>query len=110
MPVQTCDNEECRYHDPDDPAGCDKPLTSPFTCPNAKLIDRDGAKPKNFYLKELESNGCACGGPKGRGKSFCYRCYKSLPDDMQRALYRPFTGGYIQAYDAAVKYLDENVW
>ncbi len=60
-----------------------------------------------FYLKELRSNECRCGRNKQPGKSFCFNCYKRLPWDMQRALYRYLHEGYPQAYDEAAAFLED---
>jgi len=59
-----------------------------------------------FYIKELRSNECFCGRPKKPGKSFCFLCYKSLPRDMQRDLWRHIGDGYGDVYDRAVKWLE----
>lgn len=58
-----------------------------------------------FYVEELGSEECFCGKKKGRGNSFCYSCYKSLPGHMQRDLYQRLYNGYEEAYDAAVEWL-----
>jgi hypothetical protein len=42
-----------------------------------------------FYATELKSEECFCGKTKKPRMSFCYRCYKSLPGDMQKDLYQP---------------------
>ena len=60
-----------------------------------------------FYLKELQSEECQCGKPKNKGFSFCYGCYKSLPIEMQRALWQQIGAGYEDAYDQALKYLGD---
>ena len=59
-----------------------------------------------FYLKELKSEECACGEPKKKGKSFCYRCYSSLPGEMQKDLYKSIWEGYPAAYDKALAWLE----
>lgn len=59
-----------------------------------------------FYLKELQSEECACGETKKRGKSFCIKCFKSLPREMQQALYQSIYEGYGEAYDKAVVWLE----
>jgi hypothetical protein len=46
-----------------------------------------------------------CGRAKQPGKSFCYGCYKKLPPEKQKALYRKIGSGYEQAYDDAHTYL-----
>jgi hypothetical protein len=61
-----------------------------------------------FLLKELKSEECACGEYKKSGNSFCYSCYKSLPDDMQKDLYKRFGNGYEEAYEEAYQWL--KVW
>jgi len=59
-----------------------------------------------FYIKELNSDECQCGKPKKPGRSLCYKCYSSLPRDMQRDLYRSMWDGYGEALDAAIHYLN----
>lgn len=71
------------------------------------LPDQNYKKSPNFYIRELDSEQCLCERPKWRGRSFCYNCYKSLPPDMQRALYRRIGEGYEEAYETAVKWLTE---
>jgi hypothetical protein len=56
----------------------------------------------------LFSNRCQCGKPKGTKKSFCYDCYKSLPQNLQRDLYKPFSEGYAEVFDEARSWLKEN--
>jgi len=60
---------------------------------------------RTFYFSELKSDGCMCGRPKQSGRSFCYGCYKKLPPEVQKALYRKIGNGYEQAYDDAHTYL-----
>ncbi len=55
-----------------------------------------------FYAKELDSEECQCGRTKKSRMSFCYTCYKSLPRDIQRALYALIGSGYEEAYEEAV--------
>jgi len=64
-----------------------------------------GGVMNNFYIKELLSEECACGKEKKSGFSFCYRCYKSLPNVMRRDLYQRVHEGYEEAYDNALEYL-----
>jgi len=59
-----------------------------------------------FYLKELQSEECACGEPKKKGKSFCYKCFTSLPRDMQQGLYIRIWDGYGENYDKALAWLE----
>jgi len=63
-----------------------------------------------FLLKELKGNECGCGKTKKSGNSFCYSCYKNLPDDMQKALYKRFGQGYGEAYEDAVGWLKAWEW
>jgi hypothetical protein len=50
---------------------------------------------------------CECGNTKGLKMSSCRSCYYKLPRQMQRNLYKRAGHGYEEAYDAAVKYLEE---
>jgi hypothetical protein len=59
-----------------------------------------------FYVDGLDSDECACGRPKKRGHSFCFKCYRQLPRYMQRDLYNPMGYGYERAYGAAFKWLE----
>ena len=63
-----------------------------------------------WYMEELNSNGCACDRPKQPQHSFCTRCFAKLPPEMRRNIYRALGHGYEDAYEAAHKYLEENVW
>ena len=58
-----------------------------------------------FYFNELKSDGCMCGARKQPGKSFCWTCWKKLPLELQRALYRRIGSGYEQACDDAHAFL-----
>lgn len=69
-------------------------------------IDKD----RRWYAGELAGEQCLCENYKSSGYSFCYRCYRELPGEMQKALYRKVGAGYEEAFEAAVKYLEENVW
>ncbi|MCE5242476.1 MAG: phage protein GemA/Gp16 family protein [Syntrophobacteraceae bacterium] len=62
---------------------------------------------QKFYLRELQSDQCQCGKSKGSGKSFCYSCWKKLPVDLQRPLYRRLGQGYEEAYEQAARHLDD---
>jgi hypothetical protein len=59
-----------------------------------------------FYIKELMSDECQCGRLKQHRRSFCYKCYTSLPKHMQRDLYQRMGDGYEEAYDEAVHWLN----
>ena len=65
------------------------------------------AKDRAWYLKELRSDECFCGREKDPGKSFCWRCYKRLPRDLQAALYGRIGNGYEGAYDEAAEWMEE---
>ncbi|MDY0187814.1 MAG: hypothetical protein RBR16_07825 [Syntrophus sp. (in: bacteria)] len=62
-------------------------------------------KDMQFYARELQGEECVCLGKKSSGYSFCYKCYKSLPQEMQKALYRKIGDGHEEAYEAAAQYL-----
>lgn len=65
--------------------------------------------PKQQAMRELRETICAhCKGPKRRMNSFCAPDYFRLPKEMQRALYKPADKGYVEAYDAAKKWLGEH--
>uniref|UniRef100_A0A6M3ITE3 Uncharacterized protein n=1 Tax=viral metagenome TaxID=1070528 RepID=A0A6M3ITE3_9ZZZZ len=67
-------------------------------------------KDRLWFLEQLKSEQCLCERSKKPMFSFCYRCYKALPADMQKGLYLQIGDGYEEAYEEAVKYLEENVW
>jgi hypothetical protein len=54
--------------------------------------------------ENLRGRVCACGDPKLDGKSFCRRDYFRLPNELRNALYQ--RAGYVDAFRAALKYLD----
>jgi len=56
-------------------------------------------------LKELDGTVCYCGAAKAKGKSFCNRCYFSLPPKLQRALYKHISEGYAEIWDEARDFL-----
>jgi hypothetical protein len=58
----------------------------------------------------LASEECLCGAEKLRGNSFCRKDFLKLPEEMRKALYRRLGHGYEAACDAAVVYLQRNVW
>lgn len=60
-----------------------------------------------FYRKMRQSNECICERGKQPGMWFCFRCYKSLPADTQRALWGMMEAAVFEAYDEAVKYLGD---
>jgi len=67
-------------------------------------------KDLRWYVAELRSEQCLCERPKKAGCSFCYRCYKELPREMQKVLYYMVGFGYEEGFEEAVKWLQENVW
>lgn len=56
-------------------------------------------------IRELRSDTCRCLRPKGAGKTFCYTCYKLLPPEQQKALYKRIGQGYEEAYTDAERTL-----
>jgi hypothetical protein len=63
---------------------------------------------RQFYLDVLKSNECACGREKPPRYAFCGRCYHSLPGDMMLAIsFLKLGQGFENAYEDAVKYLEE---
>jgi hypothetical protein len=63
-----------------------------------------------FYVETRKAEECLCGREKSSGRSFCYHCYKELPGDMQKALYRQIGDGYEEAFEDAVAWLQTEVW
>lgn len=59
-----------------------------------------------YYLKELRSTECQCGQEKTEGRSFCYGCWKKLPEELRKPLYKRIGDGYEQAYERACQCLD----
>ena len=75
-----------------------------------RYVDSEKQKKQDdlkFYREMRRSNECICGRGKQPGMWFCYKCYKSLPADMQRALYGPMSQDTMEACDEAVKYLGD---
>lgn len=58
-------------------------------------------------VKELRDTKCRCGCTKPTRKSFCPTCYSSLPESVQRGIYKGFGNGYEENYGTACKLLDE---
>lgn len=58
------------------------------------------------YLFDLNSSQCQCGKRKKPKKSLCPNCYFRLPPGMRDDLYKRLMDGYMEAYDAAVAFLD----
>ena len=60
------------------------------------------------YIQILKDEKCSvCDRDKKIGFAFCYKCYSSLPNDIQRELYRKMGEGFEEAVDEAVKYLTD---
>lgn len=60
-----------------------------------------------FYAGVLKGEECQCGRYKQPGYALCFRCYRELPGDLKRALYRRMGEGFEAAYDEAVSYLTD---
>lgn len=59
-----------------------------------------------FYIQALNSDECSnCNNNKQIGKAFCYNCFKKLPDELQRILYRRIGFGFESAFELASKWL-----
>lgn len=57
-------------------------------------------------VRSLRSCVCpACGGPKGRRKTFCLDCFNQLSPDNQRQLYQGLEQGYETAVLRALRVL-----
>ena len=57
-------------------------------------------------IRELKGTECRCGSEKQPDKTFCTKCYWSLPKSMRSDLYKRVGRGYEQAYERAVKFLE----
>jgi hypothetical protein len=108
MPVIKCFNRKCKKFDEGAVDHCGAVLVSIQNCPNG--IIRKDKPPVNDYARALASNECACGKDKKPGYAFCYGDYAALPDKMKRALWKRIGQGFEEAYEAAIKWLEENVW
>jgi hypothetical protein len=73
-----------------------------------KAEDRTGQMTQKAIdlVRELRGNLCRCGATKVQKQTFCGACYHRLSHKQQMDLYLPLSGGYIEAYDAAVASLD----
>ncbi len=56
-------------------------------------------------VQELNGRTCRCGQPKGKEKTFCQKCYFSLPRIMQLSLFKRVGRGYEEAYTECVAHL-----
>lgn len=63
--------------------------------------------PKEQAMREFMGDVCSCGKPKKRGRSFCGRCYFTLPEPMRNTLFARFGRGYEENYEAAKDWLRE---
>ena len=73
-------------------------------------MSEQAEKDRMWYVKELKGEECLCGRPKQSRKSFCYRCYRALPHEMQQDLYCMVGFGYEEAFEAAATWLETEVW
>lgn len=107
MPIIRCWNKDCEYWDNRDYSdNCGHPIKFMKDCDKAMIRKDALLKSKNFYYEQLISDECYCGKSKRPPDSFCYTCYKSLPEDLQRDLYQPMGHGYESTYESAVKHLE----
>lgn len=59
-------------------------------------------------LAALKGTRCAgCGEAKKVMRSHCGKCYYALPPPMRTALYKRFGGGYEEAFEGSLQYLEE---
>ena len=107
MGIIKCMNHHCRFWDRGKLDNCSHAYIEIKLCKDSLVNDFHVKKHRNSYLESLFSNECVCGSEKKPEKSLCYQCYKKLPRDLQVDLYSRMADGYEQAYDAAVKYLEE---
>lgn len=107
MSIIKCFNKECDYYDDtDQPDNCSHSIVEIQKCYKAIIRKDSPIKSKNWYHQQLLSDECYCMEPKRPRHAFCYACYLSLPDDIQRDLYQLIGKGYEPAYEAAIKFLE----
>lgn len=58
-------------------------------------------------VRELVSTKCRCGAKKSNRKTFCPKCYFSLPRKLQDELYNEVGNGYAEAYQRSEEILTE---
>lgn len=58
-------------------------------------------------LNILQSDKCHCGKSKKPRMSHCTNCYYKLPPQMRNDLYKPFFGGYQEAFRESINYLNQ---
>jgi len=107
MGIIKCLNRKCAWFDEGELDNCSHSFVEIRVCKDSIVKDVAVKKYKNPYLDALMSNECYCGAEKKPKKSFCYRCFKKLRRDLQTDLYSRMGDGYEEAYDAAVKWIDE---
>ncbi len=56
-------------------------------------------------VRELRGTACECGRKKMTMQTFCRQCYHSLPEEVQKELYRGLGRGYEEAVDRARRIL-----
>lgn len=73
------------------------------------------SKNREWYGKNIDNELCICGQKKKIGKSFCYQCYISLPQQMQKQLsgqspkwVRKPLYHYVQLFEEAEQWLRLN--
>jgi hypothetical protein len=73
------------------------------------------SKTRDWYGKNIDSELCICGQKKKIGKSFCYQCHSSLPQQMQKHLSgqspkwaRKPLYHYVQLFEEAEQWLKLN--
>ncbi len=59
-------------------------------------------------VKALKSGTCLCGHAKQTGMAFCFACWKKLPENIRRALYRKIGDGFTASFTAARSFLTPN--
>lgn len=81
-----------------------RPISPPAPASGAGLATRPD-RDVRFYVAELRGEECQCGASKKSGHSFCYGCYRRLPEEMRGPLYRVMGNGYEEAYERAYVWL-----
>lgn len=59
-------------------------------------------------LRALSRPRCRCGRAKHSKQCFCRQCYYGLPKELRNKLYKPFGGGYEEAYWEAAEIIDQD--
>lgn len=80
-------------------------MTDQSYTPNA--ADPEGA-PVKTVLQDFHGTVCSgCSRPKAPRMSHCHDCYKSLPKEMQHALWKRFGAGYEEAFRTSTAWIRE---